>query len=573
MHAPEAEAPPTQKVKACPKCGCAVAKDGQTSGTQRYRCKPCRWYGTQAAEIDAKAAPSCPKCSEKVQKDGIKDGVQSWRCRPCKWYGSDIIRVEKKIDDGIDRTSADAFHARLKGATGVQRYVITAAQNATPIDKRFWASLQSYAHFRGAQIIVIPYRYRNPTSQWSQAAETDDWWASELAPYIMDRRIDLNPNLVLLADIKTQPTASRPLMGFESITGAKSAILGHPKLELATIPTPQSKMPKILTTTGSVTARNYLPGKAGKRAEHHHTFGACVVEVSGKAFHLRQINATSDGSFCDLDQEFDGRHVRKAKIKALVMGDSHVEFIDPAVVKATFTGPDSIVGTLRPEKIVWHDLHDFYSRNHHHRGEVFTNFVKHHTGRDNVERALDQTFAFVDKHAPLDAVNVFVASNHPDALARWVKESDPKADPENCMFWAETFHAMCAGASWSKTGARTIDPFVYWAKRKLKSVERCLFLGRDDGHQIAGIEISYHGDKGPNGSRGSRNAFGRIGTKTIIAHSHSPGITDGVYQVGTSSFLHLEYTSGPSSWLNTHAVIYSNGKRSLIHIINGEWRA
>lgn len=562
-------------VPACPKCGEKVIKSGQTNGIQRYRCRPCRWYGTNAAEIEAKPEhiPICPKCSGKVRRNGVKDGAQHWRCRPCKWYGPDAPWAEKAKADSIDRAVVDALHAKVKSATGVQRYVITAAQNATPIDKRFWASLQSYAYFRGAQIIVIPYRYRNPTSQWSQAAEHDDWWAPELAPYLLDRRIDLNPSLVLLADIKTQPTASRPLMGFESITGAKSAILGHPKLELTTIPTPQSKLPKILTTTGAVTTRNYLPGKAGKKGEHHHTFGACVVEISGKAFHLRQINATKTGSFCDLDREYDGRHVRKARIKALVMGDSHVEFIDPAVVKATFSGPDSIVGALRPEQLVWHDLHDFYSRNHHHRGEVFTNFVKHHTGRDNVERALDQTFAFVDKHSPPDITNVFVASNHPDALARWVKESDPKTDPENCVFWAQTFTAMCAGAAWSKTGARTIDPFAHWARIKLKCSDRSVFLGRDQGHQIAGIEVGYHGDKGPNGSKGSINGFGRIGTKTIIAHAHTPGISDGVYRVGTSTFLTLEYTSGPSSWLNTHAVIYANGKRSLIHVINGAWRA
>ena len=48
---------------------------------------------------------------------------------------------------------------------------------------------------------------------------------------------------------------------------------------------------------------------------------------------------------------------------------------------------------------------------------------------------------------------------------------------------------------------------------------------------------------------------------------------DGVYQVGTSSRLKLEYNSGPSSWLHTHCCIYPNGKRTLITIIDGQWRA
>jgi hypothetical protein len=36
--------------------------------------------------------------------------------------------------------------------------------------------------------------------------------------------------------------------------------------------------------------------------------------------------------------------------------------------------------------------------------------------------------------------------------------------------------------------------------------------------------------------------------------------------------LKAEYTSGPSGWLNTHCVIYPNGKRSLLNIIKGKWR-
>jgi len=82
-----------------------------------------------------------------------------------------------------------------------------------------------------------------------------------------------------------------------------------------------------------------------------------------------------------------------------------------------------------------------------------------------------------------------------------------------------------------------------------------------------------HGDKGPNGSRGAIRGFGRIGVRSIIGHSHTPGVMDGVYQVGTSSRLRLEYSSGPSSWMHCHCVIYPNGKRSLIWIIDGEWRA
>jgi hypothetical protein len=221
--------------------------------------------------------------------------------------------------------------------------------------------------------------------------------------------------------------------------------------------------------------------------------------------------------------------------------------------------------------VVWHDLHDFYSRNHHHRQAVFTNFAKHHSGAHNVEKALDATFAFVDQHAH-SGVNVFIPSNHPDALNKWVQETDPRDDPENAIFWAETFVVCCKGAKMTSTGVKTLDPFTHWAKKKLATASRSIFLKRDESFVVMGIELGYHGDRGPNGSRGSIGGFTRIGVKTVIGHSHSPGIRDGVYQVGLNSHYGLEYRSGPSSWLQTDCLVYANGKRTLINFIGGNWR-
>jgi len=45
-----------------------------------------------------------------------------------------------------------------------KRYLITGAQNATPVHKGFWSALCVAAKALDAEIIVIPLRYRNPTS-------------------------------------------------------------------------------------------------------------------------------------------------------------------------------------------------------------------------------------------------------------------------------------------------------------------------------------------------------------------------------------------------------------------------
>jgi hypothetical protein len=255
----------------CPECGGRVVKCGSTRGVQRYICA-------------------------KSRSDKARTGKAS-----C-WEGTAALGREEDSRTGIDAKRSKALHSKISKAKGVQRYVITAAQNATPVNKPFFESLLCYCKANNAQLVVIPYRYKNPTS--IHADKDQDWWAPELVPFLMAERTQVHKHVVILADIMTQPTATTPLSGFETMAGAHSAIIGHPKLELVTVPTPQSRLPKILTTTGAVTVKNYTPTKAGKKGDFHHTFGACVLEIDGGTFHMRQINAVHDGSFMDLNKEY-----------------------------------------------------------------------------------------------------------------------------------------------------------------------------------------------------------------------------------------------------------------------------
>lgn len=499
------------------------------------------------------------------------------RIKSAKLLGlKSIVKPKSAVkEEPVERLNTDVRHAQLSNLprSSVRRYLVTSAQNATPIHSAFFASLLIYCKENKAELVVIPYRYQNPTSVWSDEAKSKEWWAKETIPYLLNKRIFIGKGLMIVADIMIQPTATRPLSGFDTITGSSSAIFAHPRIELVTVPTPQHKLPKILTTTGVCTKPNYTDSKAGKKGQFHHTFGACLVEVDGDTFHIRQINACDNGSFMDLNYEYSKEGKKKVnQIEALIMGDTHQEFIDPAVTHATFKN-GGIVPTLQPKHVVWHDMWDGYARNHHHEFEAFINYVKHHAVTDDVEMSLDKAFKFVDDNTPPDVTNVFVPSNHPDVLAKWVKRADWRTDPRNAKFLLKTTLAMLESAEMGKSGTKTIDPFVYWAKLKLKCANQTKFLKRDESFRVKGIELCYHGDIGSGGARGSAQGFNKIGTKSIIGHSHSPKIIEGVYQVGTSSFYTLEYNSGPSSWLQTHCIIYSNGKRSLINIINGKWRA
>jgi hypothetical protein len=306
------------------------------------------------------------------------------------------------------------------------------------------------------------------------------------------------------------------------------------------------------------------------KGEFHHTIGGLIVEKKGKKFHMRAV--IWDGEcFYDLEHRYDKDGVTlTGPVDVLVTGDEHSLFNDPEVRDATYMNPDSIAKTLKPKIVVRHDVFDGYSISHHHRGNPITKFVKYKRGMDNVETELLKTRDYIDATTPSGALNVIVASNHNEHLMRWLREIDWKQEPWNAEIYHWFWYHMLKEADFGSAGAYTVDPFAFWCDGKLTT--NCKFLSRDETFTSNGVELSIHGDLGPNGSRGSAVNLNKIGIRSIIGHSHSPCIEKGVFQVGTSTPLRLEYTSGPSSWLNTHCILYPNGKRQLINVIEGEWR-
>lgn len=451
-------------------------------------------------------------------------------------------------------------------------FIVVAAQNATPVHADWWAVLQTIAYERQAERLVIPLRYKNPTSQWTGSQQNAEHWDAEVRPYLWNIRRALNPNISVLGDIKIQPTASSPLTGAEAISHASSGIIGHTKMQLRSIPTPSGRMAKILTTTGACTQPNYTDSRAGRIGEFHHSLSAVIVELDGKRFHLRQLHYDAKSKSCtDLNVRYTAKGASVApRPLALVMGDTHVDAIDPQVQAATF-GKGGILESLRPAHLVWHDLLDAYSCNPHHFGNPFNAVAKRGAGADDVRKEVVRAINFVRSHTPENMESVIVGSNHNDMLRRWITSSDWRLDPTNAEFYLETALALVKGTGLTAKGTEYPDPFAHWFRQA--GVPRASVLDTDESFPLANVELGMHGDVGPNGSRGSVRNLRRIGTKSIIGHSHTPAIDEGCYQVGTSTRLRLEYNHGASSWLNAHCVLHADGKRQLIIIIDGKWRA
>lgn len=508
---------------------------------------------------------TCRKCgaADSFYKHGKADSSkrQRYSCRNCGF----------RTTTPWDQQKPTIFKDTLP--EGFNRYVVTCAQNATELFRPFYRSLLKYCEYNNAILIVIPFRYKNPTSVWTQQQENDDFWAYEIEEFLYQGEFWLAEKLCVRADVPITPTKVSPLAGFDTLTGGASAIFGHPKLELKCIATPQNKLPKVIQTTGAVTKRNYIPSVAGKKGEFHHTYGATVVEVDGDEFHTRQINAMNDGSFYEIAGgkllRYTGNKITPGKrIEALVMGDTHVDYIDPEVYTATFE-KNGIIDALKPKQLLWHDVLDFYSRSHHHG--CMETIAKSKNGSDDVRAEVERAVNFIIDNTPKNTKSVVVPSNHPEALEKWVKVTDWRSDAVNAETYLETALYMVQTATVTENGARWGDPFHYWVD-KIAPKHNLTLLHRDQSHKVKDIELSMHGDLGSNGARGSLLGLSKIGVKSIVGHSHTPGIREGCYQTGTSSRLRLDYNRGPSSWMHTHCIIYPNGKRCLVNIINGSWR-
>lgn len=492
-----------------------------------------------------------------------------------------LDQFRAKFDPAYLRQTPDAVLMReLPKRTN--RYIITAAQNGTPVHEDFWACLLAAAKHLNAEILVIPLRYKNPTSAWSGSQTNAEWWAPAVTPYLWNQRTTLNANLTLMADIKTQPTAVDPLAGMDGVSGEFSAIYGHTKLRLRSVATPQNKLPKVMTTTGACTVENYTDTRAGKVGAFHHVLSAVLVELEpdGKRFHLRQLMyAGSTRRVIDMDDAYHvGGYLRAPPALAGVGGDTHVRVMSLMVYDARHR-EGGLIDTLRCQHWIEHDLMDAYSCNPHHDKNPMIWMANRLADRDSIageiNEAGDYLLRVLARHPKLK-IHV-VASNHDDMVTRAALafmagglKAIPHVSPANLQFLGETVAAMAASCKSTPTGTSYSGAFAYWL-RKIKALQKRVHILNDGESLIlGGIEHGMHGNDGPNGSRGSVRNLARIGVKSWTGHGHSEEIFEGASRVGTGTELTADYTHGPGSWTNTDGSTNADGKRQLHKHIRDE---
>lgn len=529
---------------------------------------------------------NCPECdSNNWYTKGLTENKQRrrFKCRECDHHWMVFVDELSSgnyelFDDGkpsVEEKESEDRDFRLpveEVETIVNShdvFVITSLQNDTPTNYDFFASLKSYCGDRSARLMIIPVKYKNPSLV---NMSSDCTWDSTLTDYMIRNEIHLSDNIKILANCPISATAMNPLSGLEPMTRGKTTIFGHSQLASTTAPVNSYDKPIILSTTGSLSKDGYYSeSKAGFKANFNHTCSALVVEIDRYTglHHIRQLVADSSGAFFDIHGYYSGsKIVRNIASSALVLGDEHALFSSPEVYEATF-GSGGIVDTVKPRNLVRHDVLDCHTISHHHSKKPMKKFLKMVQGYDSIEDELFLTAKYLIDTTRRGQKSIVVNSNHHDHLARWLEEGDPKIDPTNAVIYHQLMYLMLNHIRQNEEEA---NAFELWFKTHYPDTDDIIFDSPKEPIYIEGINVSMHGDLGPNGSRGSRKNLSRMPDKSVIGHSHSPGIEKGCWQVGTSSVLNLDYAKGPTTWMNTHCIIYPNGKRQLINIIGGEWR-
>lgn len=478
----------------------------------------------------------------------------------------------------------------------VARYILTSAQNNTHVHEELMANLEALADYYSAEIIVGTYTYnQNNYGKLSvkrgkdKPEEKQLWYDPAITDYIKDQRIQLANGLVWCGEYNALPTNVNPLAGLESYTGRKSAIFPHAKLAMRSIATMQGEGVKLNYTTGTITQRNYIQKREGVIAEFHHIYGALMVEVNSEGhWWVRQLNQDEGtGTLQDLNVLVkDGDVVyTEERVEAVTHGDLHGVFADPEIVAASL----DMVDTLQPKYQFLHDIMEGAAVNPHQR-KYNTNHEKFHTwlrGYHKLDNELVDTVKLLASYERPFAQTVIVDSNHDDAwLKRWLREYDYRKDPPNTEIFlklqAYLYGQIRNGVTDEQSRARTANPkmvrdinVLEYALREYGYKAKAKFLSADESFLTCErkIENGMHGHLGPAGKFGSPAELSKMGRKANTAHTHSTGIWNGLYVAGTSSKLRWDYTKGPSNWTHSHIITYPNGKRTIVTVYNGAWRA
>lgn len=452
----------------------------------------------------------------------------------------EVSTTSIKVKDSKEYKKAE----KKKADKSKKIYLVTYAQNNTPINKTLLDNMEALAKHYNAEILVNAGVYLNPGSDSNKDYATT--WHKRLIPYLCSNDQKLHKYLRIITDANVLPTASDPLRGFEAITGEESSIIGHPRQHMTTIPTLPGQTPKLMFTTGAITNCNYRKSRVGKKAEFNHSMGFLVVEVLDKVnFVARHVSAKSDGSFIDLNTKVEGGKITKGTFDTIILGDTHLHYEHVPMLDEV----KKIAKKTKTKHVVLHDIIDGHSVNNHIADDFIHQALNEKKGLNNIEEEVNYMLRWLEGWVQFNPV--VVAANHNDRFDRVVRSFKSIKDIKNAFKINQYRQVLLEEKAPKGLIAYEID-------KHFKG--DVITLGRNSSFKRKGFELALHGDAAANGSRGGLNAFTKLNTKIVVAHSHSPATKNGTYVVGITCHEDHGYNTGISSWMKSIGVINEFGK-------------
>lgn len=507
-----------------------------------------------------------PKMDEIVEKGYSKDSI--------KHYFSSLAKLELEareehpdcfFDVAIGDILSDKAIRELRSKISKhKRFVITTAVTGCAVDDVFYNSVKNYCSINKALLLILVSSdpAHNKANNKGGYGTVDEKLANEC---IVFEDTDLNSNL-FISTIKLSAKHIDPTTGLDRIGQRDgSFVFASPKQRLSMVATSNIKLPHALMTTGAITKPNYttdmyMSERTAYIANADHVMGALIVEIENDVeYHYRQIQASKDGSFVDVGLRYRAENKpSKESPAALVLGDWHAGSTDPMVRKCS----EEMMNQLKPKAVVLHDAFDGLSINHHEEDNKLSKAVRFKQGLPSLQKELDILASDLVWFKNRCQEVVVVKSNHDEFLSKhYLQKAKYAEDPQNHYESLDLAKAMMDGK----------DPLQFAIAQRYPAL-KLRWLKRDEDYKIADIQLGAHGDKGPNGSKGSLKNIEKAYGNSVTGHSHTPGILRGAWAVGTSSLLKLSYNEGPSSWLHTHCLVYDDGSRQLINMVRGKWK-
>lgn len=467
-------------------------------------------------------------------------------------YGSIKNAYHIAVAKGLIKTDIHSLGKKPVRIKSKTRFVITTAAAGQRVEEDFLIAIKTYCKENNAALLILPQK--NGKAQVIDPILANESFITENMP--LNRNISI---LALISDAKTvDVTTGIGRYGRRNT----SSILPSTKQSLKYVATGTSRMPHAIMSTGAITSPSYIStGMVDKRsvlATLDHVVGAVILEIEDNhIYHFRQVQYDfADKSFFDMGKKYKGSKVTNHAPAALVLGDWHSGETDQAVYEC-FKNLSKAIGI---KEWVLHDSFNGHSINHH---ESENSVILARKGQYNQLSLYREIKEFrndlINLSSHLTQITI-VKSNHDEFLDRYLKEARYKDEPQNHRYALDLAIAMIDGYDPLKTA---VDP-----NNRLNKIK---WLSRDESYKIGDIELGAHGDRGSNGARRAsmqmmENAYG----KCVVGHAHSAEIMRDVFRVGTSTAPSPSYGDGPSSWTQTGCLVYNNGMRQLINVIDGK---